>query len=218
MKVRYGNGLDVNLGNELTPLSVKDQPSVEWPTQVGHYYTLIMLGPDAPSRIKPTKREIKHWLIINIPGNDLTKGDALADYRGPTPSKGSGLHRYVFLIYKQLQLIRHSEPVLSNGSREGRANFNVRVFAKKYNLGEPLATNFFVSQYDDYVGLMRAKNRIRPSTIRPHIVSTRKAQLLDWAPRKPKAPKFPQMICISYERYAEIQKIITTNKETNKIE
>ena len=246
------------MGNEVTPMSVKDQPSVEWPTQVAQYYTLIMLDPDAPSRDKPTKREIKHWLVINIPGNDVTKGDTLAVYRGPSPSKGSGQHRYVFLIYKQSAIIKHSETVLTSSSREGRTKFNARVFAKRYSLGEPIAANFFVSQYDDYVGLMRTKNRIRvtpdsrpqpdsrhPSESRPPPesrpqpdsrlpseprpppdskhqpdlrLSLRRAQLLDWAPRKPKAPKFPQMICINYERYQQIQQIIEMSKQQNQID
>jgi len=31
--------------------------------------------PDAPSRANPIRREILHWLVINIPGNDLKLGE-----------------------------------------------------------------------------------------------------------------------------------------------
>lgn len=45
--------------------------------------------------------EILHWLVGNIPGNDLKKGDLVASYVGSLPPEGSGLHKYIFLVYKQ---------------------------------------------------------------------------------------------------------------------
>ncbi len=33
------------------------------------------LDPDYPSRAEPTYSEIMHWLIGNIPGNNLQRGD-----------------------------------------------------------------------------------------------------------------------------------------------
>ncbi len=146
----------MNLGNELTPTSVKDEPSVEWPIEAGAYYTLCMTDPDAPSRKEPTRREIKHWLVVNIPGFQISKGETLAGYRGSGPSLGSGLHRYVFLVYKQPGILAHTETPVSNRSREGRVNFRIRDFAKKYSLGEPIAANFYMAQYDDYVPILRS--------------------------------------------------------------
>lgn len=29
-----------------------------------------------------TLQEIKHWLVVNVPGNDLSKGRVIAAYRG----------------------------------------------------------------------------------------------------------------------------------------
>lgn len=52
---------------------------------------------------------MKHWLIGNIPGSDIKKGDVLADYRGSGPPEGSGLHRYVFLVFKQEGKIAYEE-------------------------------------------------------------------------------------------------------------
>ena len=147
----------MNLGNELTPLSVKDEPTVEWPVEVGQYYTLVMTDPDAPSRKEPTRGEIKHWLVVNIPGKDLTKGETLAGYRGSGPSEGSGLHRYIFLVYKQSGLLKHSETAVDPNGREGRVGFKVRQFAKKYNLGQPIAGNFYQAQSDEYSKQRRAE-------------------------------------------------------------
>lgn len=47
--------------------------------------------PDVPSKAasKPGG-EFKHWLVVNIPGNDLKKGEELAAYVGSGPPKGTG--------------------------------------------------------------------------------------------------------------------------------
>ena len=60
-----------------------------------------MTDPDAPSRSKPVGREWVHWVVGNIPGNDVAKGDHLKGYVGSGPPKGTGKHRYVLALYKQ---------------------------------------------------------------------------------------------------------------------
>lgn len=35
----------------------------------------LNLDPDAPSRAEPTLGEVHHWLVTNIPGNDISKGE-----------------------------------------------------------------------------------------------------------------------------------------------
>lgn len=63
---------------EFTPTQVKEKPHVEWPADPNDYYSLILTDPDAPSRTDPKFREFKHWVVVNIPGNDVASGDALA--------------------------------------------------------------------------------------------------------------------------------------------
>lgn len=53
--------------------------------------------PDAPSREDPKWGEWRHWLVINIPGNDLSAGEVAAEYIGAGPPKDTGLHRYILL-------------------------------------------------------------------------------------------------------------------------
>lgn len=100
-KVTYAGDVKVELGKELTPTQVKDQPEVTWEAEAGALYTLLMVDPDAPSRQEPTYREILHWLVINVPGNKVADGQVVAEYIGSGPPEGSGLHRYVFLVFKQ---------------------------------------------------------------------------------------------------------------------
>ncbi|XP_053203920.1 protein D2-like isoform X2 [Panonychus citri] len=152
IEVKYPSGAEVKFGNELTPTLVKDVPTlVNWPSEEGALYTLCMTDPDAPSRQNPKYREWHHWLVVNIPNNEVGKGKIISEYVGSGPPKGTGLHRYVFLVYKQPGQLNPDEKIRSNRCGEGRENFKIRDFAKKYKLGTPIAGNFYVAQWDDYV-------------------------------------------------------------------
>lgn len=69
-------------------------------------------------------------------------------------SLGTGLHRYVFLIYKQNGKLTFAEPRLPNTSGENRGGFSIAKFAEKYKLGNPVAGNFYQAQWDDYVPIL----------------------------------------------------------------
>lgn len=60
-----------------------------------------LTDPDAPSRKEPTRREFRHWLAVNIAGSDLSSGETVFQFIGSGPPQGTGLHRYVFLLFKQ---------------------------------------------------------------------------------------------------------------------
>lgn len=83
----------MNLGNILTPTIVQHIPQIEYEANPDELHTLLMIDPDA--------RSFRHWVIFNIPGADVSKGDKIIEYVGAGPQKGSGLHRYVSLVYKQ---------------------------------------------------------------------------------------------------------------------
>lgn len=154
IRVTYPCGLQVELGNILKPVQVKDEPHVKWKICPDKLYTLCMTDPDAPSREKPEFREWNHWLIGNIPGYNLEKGDVLSEYIGAGPPKDTGLHRYVFLAYLQPGKLEFDEKPLTNRKTDNRAKFSIRKFAQKYNLGQPMAANFFQAEYDAYVDIL----------------------------------------------------------------
>lgn len=152
IEISFASGAVVKGGNELTPTQVKDPPTnVSWTTEPGALYTLCMTDPDAPSRQAPRYREWHHWLVVNIPENRIADGKTLSQYVGSGPPKGTGLHRYVYLAFKQPGPLNTTEKVLTNRSGDGRGNFHIRDFAKKYGLGNPVAGNFYQAQWDDYV-------------------------------------------------------------------
>uniref|UniRef100_A0A183BUA4 Phosphatidylethanolamine-binding protein n=1 Tax=Globodera pallida TaxID=36090 RepID=A0A183BUA4_GLOPA len=102
-----------------------------------------LVDPDAPSRKNPANREWLHWLVVNVPGTDVAQGEQVTSYMGPAPPKGTGLHRYVFLVYQQ----KVGTVLNTNQKPVGRSNFNISEFAKKILLGSPVAGNFFTAQY-----------------------------------------------------------------------
>ncbi|XP_045503215.1 protein D2-like isoform X1 [Colias croceus] len=152
--VKYPSGVEVKEGNVLTPTNVKDVPSVSWEASADSFYTLAMTDPDAPSRKEPKFREWHHWLVGNIPGQNVASGETLSAYIGSGPPEGTGLHRYVFLVYKQPGKLSFDEPRLPNTSGDKRGGFSIAKFAEKYKLGDPIAGNFYQAEYDDYVPIL----------------------------------------------------------------
>jgi len=154
IEIIYPGGLHADEGNELTPTQVKNKPKVKWITNPGKLYTLCMTDPDAPSRKQPKFREWHHWLVVNIPGSCVAGGNVLSEYIGAGPPEGTGLHRYVFIVYEQEKKLQCDEKYLQSCSAVGRPCFSISAFADKYCLGKPYAGNFFQAQFDEYVPLL----------------------------------------------------------------
>jgi hypothetical protein len=69
------------------------KPVVKYPFELFKLYTLIMHDPDAPAG------NVMHWVVVNL--SSTSKGKEIMKYRGPAPPPGSGIHRYIFLLYEQ---------------------------------------------------------------------------------------------------------------------
>ncbi|KAJ8686744.1 hypothetical protein QAD02_022538 [Eretmocerus hayati] len=150
LEVTY-NGKSLQFGHELTPFEVKDEPDIKWNFDPAKLYTLIEMNPDSPNRANPIYRDGLHWLMVNIPGDDIKKGESIVDYMGSGPPKGDGLHRYMFLVYEQPGRITTDEKHIGGLQLEGRLKFPTQSFLDKYGLGDPIAGNMFQAQFDDYV-------------------------------------------------------------------
>lgn len=114
-QVLYPSGVSAELGNVLTPTQVKDKPTLTWDAENGAFYSVLLVDPDAPSRQMPKFREYRHWLVMNIPGSSIDQGEEIIGYIGSGPPKNTGLHRYIYLIYKQPNgFIQHNESRSTN--------------------------------------------------------------------------------------------------------
>ncbi|KAM7311770.1 protein D1 [Ixodes scapularis] len=144
VNVNYGNGTAVCMGNTISPQDTSNKPTVRFEAQgASPPYTLVMVDPDAPSASKPIYRSWLHWIVVNAPSSDrFGEGEEAVQYNGPAPPKGSGPHRYVFLVLAQDgKNISKSEVSYSD-----RRSFDFERFLKNNSLPQPLAANFFFSE------------------------------------------------------------------------
>jgi len=167
LKIVYDvdNVLERNTGKENTPTQVKFQPlSITWPGMSDdHFYTIIMIDPDMPSRTTPVdqKTQVLHWLMVNIPGSGVG-GRQLAPYIGSGPPPSTGIHRYNFLVFDEgrvakdyskiipMDLVDIGRRVYWNLAEPGKT-WTFRGFQDWAKLGEPIAGNFYVAQWDPWV-------------------------------------------------------------------
>ncbi|XP_055849019.1 protein D3-like [Episyrphus balteatus] len=154
-KVTFPSGAVVETGKELTPTQAKDIPNVTWEADPNGVYALIMVDPDFPSPADPKLRELLLWAVINIPGNDLSKGQTLAEYVGVGPMKDTGLHRYIIWVFK-MKAHWPTDRFISKTTREGRPNTKTRDYIEKFHMGNPIAGNYFTAQYDAHVDVILA--------------------------------------------------------------
>lgn len=154
VNVDYEDFNCVHLGHPLTPRQTQSQPKhVNYPTDgTGGLFTLVAIDPDVPNRNNSVYSEFLHWLVVNIPDEDVERGDVLADYLGPLPSQGGGQHRFVFQVFRQTERIRpEALPRARQCDWAARARFSARRFAELHGLGRPKAINYFVTNYDSSV-------------------------------------------------------------------
>lgn len=93
---------------------------------------------------------------MNVPNNDIEQGDTIVEYIGSGAPFGTGLHRYVFLVFKQPNHIdKKLFQFVRNCSIEGRLNLSMKGLIEEYQLGSPEFGNFFEAEYDEYVPVLQ---------------------------------------------------------------
>ncbi|XP_039752315.1 protein D1-like [Pararge aegeria] len=137
-------GVSIYLGTTVQPLQTLAQPVVSYEGDDNELYTLMFFGPDLPPSVNVPLTQFLHWLVVNIPGRDISKGDTISSYFPPTPYPGG--FPYIFILYKQDGMLNTTEiPDMSFILR--RPNFSPMEFAEKYNLNGPIAGNFMHESY-----------------------------------------------------------------------
>jgi len=132
-----GDGLAVSEAREIPNIGLEEASKDQ-------LYTVAMVDPDAPSRKNPRAAQWLHWILTNVEGERLISGQDLSGeevtaYAGPSPPKGSGPHRYVFLVWQQQQVVSMESP-------RSRARGDISKIAESLGLGAPMAGNFFFAE------------------------------------------------------------------------
>jgi len=80
----------------------RKQPTITWiQNNKRELYTLIMYDPNSISK----SGTFIHWLVINIPENNINRGNIILPYFPPTPPDNNP-HYYTFELYSQREYLQ----------------------------------------------------------------------------------------------------------------
>ncbi|KAL9657600.1 hypothetical protein ABK040_012680 [Willaertia magna] len=160
MNISYGKHA-LSYGCKLTPTQAQHEPTIHIKVKdlnkykPGHYLTLFMTDPDAPSRESPIRREWLHYIHANMPIKedgtvDSKAGQNIAEYVGAGPPEGSGYHRYVYTLFYHENKLQSSQHWKLSG--RDRPQFRVENWMKGHvGSGSPIAVACFEAEWDEYV-------------------------------------------------------------------
>ncbi|KAJ7480886.1 phosphatidylethanolamine-binding protein [Mycena latifolia] len=118
-------------------------------------YTLAMLDPDAPSAAQPTNSQWRHWVItgLTVPEDPtqpaLQPTPAANTYHPPGPPKGSGIHRYTFVLFREPpNFSLPADAPEREGSIVARRHWDVAKFGERHGL-EIVGAAFYLVRGED---------------------------------------------------------------------
>ncbi|XP_053565150.1 39S ribosomal protein L38, mitochondrial [Bombina bombina] len=155
LRVYYSKGEDfampVYYGNVVTASEAAVPPEVTFEAEEGSLWTLLLTNPDG--HLRDTESEYVHWLVGNIPGNQVYSGEEICHYFPPFPAQGTGYHRHIFLLFKQEKHIDYQDELRPNPCHSLKMRtFRTLDFYKKYeDYLTPASLSFFQCKWEDSV-------------------------------------------------------------------
>ncbi|XP_044732669.1 39S ribosomal protein L38, mitochondrial [Chrysoperla carnea] len=141
--------LPVYYGNLLKPADTKNVPSVEFESEPNTLWTLILTNPDG--HFTKQNAEYCHWFVGNIPDGDVSKGETIFEYLQPFPPRGTGFHRFIFILYKQDKKIDYSSLKKSGPclNLEDRTFLTLEFYRERQDFMTPSGLAFFQADWDN---------------------------------------------------------------------
>ncbi|XP_060583632.1 large ribosomal subunit protein mL38-like [Ruditapes philippinarum] len=138
-------------GNKFPPEEVSQQPHFEFKAEPGKFYTLCMTAPD--SHLTNNHQEYLHWMVCNIPGESVDKGETICNYLPIFPVHGTGHHRYVFILYQHDKPVDFSSQVQISDSTslEERTFKTLKFYRNNQEHITPVGICFFQAEWDESV-------------------------------------------------------------------
>ncbi|XP_074477109.1 large ribosomal subunit protein mL38 [Sebastes fasciatus] len=145
------NGGQVHYGNRLTPTEAASVPQISFEAEEGSLWTLLLTCPD--EHLLDNEAEYVHWLVGNIPGGAVQAGEELCHYLPPFPARGTGFHRYIYVLFKQEGPVNFQEDVRPSPchSLVDRSFKTIDFYRKHQELMTPAGLAFFQCQWDESV-------------------------------------------------------------------
>uniref|UniRef100_M4AE20 Large ribosomal subunit protein mL38 n=1 Tax=Xiphophorus maculatus TaxID=8083 RepID=M4AE20_XIPMA len=143
LRISYSQDTDgqVHYGNQLTPTEAVSAPRIAFDAEEGSLWTLLLTSPG------------QRRLYGNIPGGAVQAGEELCHYLPPFPARGTGFHRYVYVLFKQEKPISFREDLRASPchSLVDRTFKTVDFYRKHQDDMTPAGLAFFQSQWDQSV-------------------------------------------------------------------
>ncbi|XP_037134845.1 39S ribosomal protein L38, mitochondrial [Syngnathus acus] len=153
LRIGYGQQMSgqVHYGNQLTPAQTASAPVVSFNADEGSLWTLLLTSPD--EHLLNNEAEYLHWLVGNIPGGAVEAGEELCDYLPPFPARGTGFHRYIYVLFQQEGPIPFQEDLKPSPchSLADRTFKTVDFYRKHQDSMTPAGLAFFQCQWDESV-------------------------------------------------------------------
>ncbi|XP_065217421.1 protein D1-like [Planococcus citri] len=131
---------------------VETAPKVWWNCNESLYYTLSVLDMNNNREtIKPRfhqnvtwwrERQWHIWLVVNIPGCDINRGETKFEYALGLEQNTLDMHILIFLVYQQPDVTPMKFNVAHRDIYDDRSGFEIEKFANQSNFGPPMAGNF----------------------------------------------------------------------------
>ncbi|THH28600.1 hypothetical protein EUX98_g5579 [Antrodiella citrinella] len=153
----------VKIGQEVDVDDAQQEPELTLVgeiTKSGGTYTVAFVDPDARPLEGKTGKLFRHWLITGLDsehadpkhGLSLVKSKkSTTAYKAPAPRPGTGIHRYVFLLFQEPSAgIDIPKDAPENGEEtDQRRSFDVLGFAERYGLNLVGASFFLARNSED---------------------------------------------------------------------
>ncbi|XP_028675008.1 39S ribosomal protein L38, mitochondrial [Erpetoichthys calabaricus] len=156
IEIEYSSGkaagrVPVHHGNVVTPTEAGSPPRVNFEAEEGSLWTLLLTNPDG--HLQDNESEYLHWLVGNIPGNAVKSGEEICHYIPPFPAKGTGYHRFIFILFKQDNRIDFNEDSRPSPchSLETRTFQTLDFYRRHQDAMTPAGLAFFQCLWDDSV-------------------------------------------------------------------
>ncbi|KAJ8363600.1 hypothetical protein SKAU_G00124310 [Synaphobranchus kaupii] len=150
LRIAYGEeaSAQVHFGNHVTPTQAAAAPHVSFEAEEDSLWTLLLTSPD--EHLQDSEGEYVHWLVGNIPGNDIKSGEEVCHYFPPFPAKGTGFHRFVFLLFKQDAPVNFEQDCrpLPCHSLKQRTFKTLEFYRTHQDVITPAGLAFFQCQWD----------------------------------------------------------------------
>lgn len=149
MPIFHGNRIKPNQATKAPDISFDPKFSIDGKsTKDSSLWTLILTNPDG--HLTKENSEYVHWMIGNIPNGDISKGELIAPYLQPIPPKGTGYHRYIFVLYKQDKKIDLKDYKIEKEFDLEMRTFSTFEFYKKHqDFITPAGLSFFQADWDE---------------------------------------------------------------------